>query len=93
MNYVALWIALAVLFLSFFGLMLLSKRQKTFYRVLMANPEMSEQKVYRTGWDRLWRSDEAGMMLFHTLDGKEVRIGKHWIQKIEELEDAIEGKT
>ncbi len=82
MNFLALWIALGVLLLSFIGLSAVAKRQRTWYHVDMANPEMTEKHVYRTGWDRLWRSDEAGMMLFHNVEGKEIRIGKHWIQKI-----------
>ena len=55
---------------------------KKWYTVYLANPEMSEMKVYRTWIDRFWRSDESGIMIFHLENGREVRIGKRWIIKI-----------
>ncbi len=84
MNVAALWVALGVLLVSLAVAMALSRRTKTWYRVFLANPEMSVIHVYRTGWDKIWRSDEAGIMVFHTEGGKEIRVGKHWILKLEE---------
>ncbi len=83
-NLIALFVALGVFLVSFIAAALISKRQKVWYKVYLANPEMSELHIYRTGWDKFWRSDSAGIMLFHKPDGKEIRIGKHWILKMEE---------
>jgi hypothetical protein len=82
MNLTALWAALGVLIVSFILLSVISRRKKTWYIVYLANDDTL--KAYRTGWDRLWRSDEAGIMVFHTEGGKDIRISKHWIIKIEE---------
>ena len=84
MNIIALWIALGVFVVSFLVLIFLGKRKKTWYKVYLANPEMSEQRVYRTFWDKLWLGDWSGIMVFRTADDKVIRIGKHWIIKIEE---------
>ncbi len=85
MNVLAFWIAMGVLSISLVLVALISGFRKKWYRVYMANPETNEEHVCRSGWDTFWRSDEAGMMVFHRDDGKTVRIGKSWIQKIEEI--------
>ena len=85
MNLMALWIALGVFLLSFLFLLFIGKKKKTWYRVYLANPEMSEEHVYRTFWDKLWISDWSGVMLFRTQDGRAIRVGKHWIVKITEV--------
>lgn len=84
MNYIALWIALGVFAVSMLILIIIGKQKKTWYKVYLANPEMSEERVYRTFWDKLWLGDWSGIMLFRTVDGKVVRIAKHWILKIVE---------
>lgn len=84
MNLLALWIALGVFFVSVIALSVVARKSKTWYRVFMANPEMSVEHVYRTFWDKLWVGDWSGVMLFHTENDKIIRIGKHWIIKIEE---------
>lgn len=58
---------------------------KWWYKVYLANPEMSELKVYRTFWDRWFSFDNPNFMIFRTDDGKVVRIAKHWIIKIEAM--------
>lgn len=55
---------------------------KKWYSVEMANPEMNEPRVYRNWIDRFWRSDEAGVMIFHRENGQEIRISKRWIIKL-----------
>ena len=84
MNLLALWIALGVLFVSLVALAVVSRRNKTWYSVYMANPEMSIEHVYRTIWDKMWLTGEGGIMLFHKQNGQAVRLSKHWIIKIEE---------
>lgn len=84
MNPIAFYSALGVLLVAILLMVAIFKRTRRWYRVYLANPEMSELHIYRTGWDRFWRSDEAGIMVFHKDDGKEIRIGKHWIIKMEE---------
>ncbi len=84
MNLVAFWIALSVFFISVVVLFILGRKRKTWYKVYLANSEMSEERVYRTFWDKLWLGDWSGVMMFHTADGKVIRIGKHWIIKIVE---------
>lgn len=81
---IAMWVVLAVVVFVAVMAVILGWRKGKWYKVYLANPEMSELHVYRSGWDRFWRSDEAGIMMFHTEDGKSVRIGKHWIIKIVE---------
>ena len=56
---------------------------KKWYRVFLANPEMSELHVYRTFWDRLMALDVPAFLLFRKEDGQKVKINKHWIIKIE----------
>lgn len=85
MNPTALYVAMGVFLFGLVAVAIISKRSKRWYKVYMANPEMSELHVYRTGWDRFWRSDEAGIMVFHTDDGKDIMIGKHWIIKMEQV--------
>lgn len=84
MNSLALWMALVVLFISIGALVVVARKRKRWYRVYLANPEMSVEHVYRTFWDRLWIGDWSGVMLFRTQSGRVIRIGKHWIIKIEE---------
>lgn len=86
MNLLALWIALVVFLISVVALAIASKKSKRWYRVYLANPEMSVEHVYRTFWDRTWGSDWSGIMLFRAENGNVIRIGKHWIIKIEEEE-------
>lgn len=84
MNLLALWLALGVFLISVIALVIVARRNKRWYRVYLANPEMSVEHVYRTFWDRLWLGDWSGVMLFRLENGKVIRIGKHWIIKIEE---------
>ena len=84
MNMLALWIALVVLAGSIIVLAIISRKSKTWYRVYMANPEMSVEHVYRTCWDKMWLTGEGGIMLFHASNGQTIRLSKHWIIKIEE---------
>jgi len=84
MNPLALWIALGVFVCSVVALAVVGKRSKTWYRVYMANPEMSVEHVYRTFWDKMWLTSEGGIMLFHMDNGQAVRLSKHWIIKIVE---------
>lgn len=56
---------------------------KKWYKVYLANPEMSELRVYRTLWDRWWALDAGAFVMFRKEDGVKVRINKHWIIKIE----------
>ena len=56
---------------------------KTWYKVFMANPEMSELRVYRTFWDRVMALDVPSFLLFRKEGGERVKINKHWIIKIE----------
>lgn len=84
MNYLALWIALGVFFCSLVAVAIVSRRSKTWYRVYMANPEMSVEHVYRTFWDKMWLSDWGGVMIFRLESGRIIRLSKHWIIKIEE---------
>lgn len=58
---------------------------KQWYKVFLANPEMSELHVYRTGWDRLLALDVPAFLVFRKEDGKRVKINKHWVIKIELL--------
>ena len=53
------------------------------YRVYLANPEMSEQDVYRTFWDRLFALDVPAFLTFRRENGQKTRINKHWIIKID----------
>ena len=57
--------------------------RKKWYKVLLANPEMSELHVYRTYWDRIMALDVPSFLLFRKEDGRQVKINKHWIIKIE----------
>ena len=82
MNYIALWSALGVFLVGLILMVIVSRVKKTWDTVYLANDDVVT--AYRTGWDRLWRSDEAGIMVFHTEDGKDLRISKHWILKIVE---------
>lgn len=56
---------------------------KKWYRVFLANPEMSELHVYRTLWDRLMALDVPAFLMFRKENGQKVKINKHWIIKIE----------
>ncbi len=80
---IALWAALVV-FLSGLIVLAINSRKRVWYMVYLANPEMSELHVYRSGWDKFWHGDEAGIMMFHDKQGKSIRVSKHWIIKIVE---------
>jgi len=67
MNVTAVWIATGVFLFGLVASFFVAKRKKTWCKVYLANEDVIEG--YRTGWDRLWRSDEAGIMVFHTADG------------------------
>jgi hypothetical protein len=82
MNFLALWIAIGVFIISLIIASVISRRYRTYYKVYLANNDTL--RGFRTGWDKLWRSDESGIMVFHLDDGKSTRISKHWIIKIEE---------
>ena len=56
---------------------------KKWYKVFLANPEMSELHVYRTWWDRVMALDVPSFLLFRKADGQKVKINNHWIIKIE----------
>lgn len=57
---------------------------KRWYKVFLANPDMSELRVYRTFWDRVMALDVPAFLLFRKENGQKVKINKHWIIKIEE---------
>jgi len=59
---------------------------KRWYKVYLANPEMSELMVYRTFWDRLWALDAPSFLVFRKEGGSRVKINKHWVIKIESVE-------
>jgi len=81
---VAGWILLGLAAIVLGIFVALGNRKPRWYRVYLANPEMSELHVCRTGWDRMWGSEEAGLMIFHDDKGKSIRVGKHWIIKLVE---------
>ena len=56
---------------------------RKWYKVFLANPEMSELHVYRNVWDRIMALDVPSFLLFRKEDGGIVKINKHWIIKIE----------
>ena len=56
---------------------------KKWYRVFLANPEMSELHVYRTLWDRIMAMDVPAFLVFRKENGQKVKINKHWVIKIE----------
>ncbi len=78
---IGLWVALVV-FLCGLVVVAINSRKRVWYRVYLANND--EIRAYRSGWDKFWHGDEAGIMVFHTEDGKSIRVSKHWIIKIVE---------
>lgn len=84
MNPTALFIALGVFIASVVTLAIIGKKNKKYYKVLMANPEQSRDDVYWTFWDRLWLGDWGKLLVFRKKDGKRIWLGSHWIQVIEE---------
>ncbi len=78
---IGFWVALAVIACGML-VVAITSRKRVWYIVYLANNDTVH--AYRSGWDKFWRGDEAGIMVFHTEDGKSLRISKHWIIKIVE---------
>ena len=87
MNWEIIAVIGGLLLILFIYYLVVGKR-KTWYSVLMANPEMTEIKVYRTTYDRLWALDAPAFMLFRREDGQIIKINKKWIIKIETIGSA-----
>ena len=82
---ISLIIGLALVVIVFSIVILLARNKVRWYKVYLANPDQSEESVYRTLGDIWWALDAGAFVTFRRLDGHKIRINKHWIIKIESV--------
>lgn len=86
---IAGWILIIVLLVAAVGFIVSGKKRR-WYKVYLANNDTL--MVYRKMSDWWWR-DTTGIMGFRLVDGRHIKVSKHWIIKVEEAPYPEEEKS